>query len=198
MFILSARDHTARLQSAHLQLSCAAYALLYVITFRCLSSHFLLFRCLFPVITTRRAHRMPYTCAVLLFARTQPDKLVYPHPDCQPTRTAMRRHPASARLTRPVRAPSAKSAAAFATDTAARHPALPLSTPSIPASGAGECISLRSRFMWNIRLVIRQNLNGYRSFCSFMHIYTPRHYMFFAYAFAFPAPAILSPLPLRG
>ena len=197
MFILTARDHTARIQSAHLQLSCAAYALLYVITFRCLSSRCLLFRCLLPVITTCRAHRSPIP-APFCFCPHATRQTRLSAPDCQPTRTAMRRHPVSARFTRPVRAPSAKSAAAFAADTAARHPALPLSAPSIPASGAEECISLRSRFMWNIRLVIRQNLNVYRSFCSFMHIYTPRHYMFFAYAFAFLAPAILSPLPLRG
>ena len=197
MFILSARDHTARFQSAHLQLSCAALCIalcynfsLFVISFSPLSLPF-----------SRHYDLQSTSHALYLrrfaFARTQPDKLVYPHPDCQPTHTAMRRHPASARFTRPVRTPSAKSAAAFAADTAARHPALPLSAPSIPASGAGECISLRSRFMWNIRLVIRQNLNVYRSFCSFMHIYTQRHYMFFVYAFAFLAPAILSPLPLR-
>lgn len=87
---------------------------------------------------------------------------------------------------------------AFTADTAVRRPVLPLSAPSIPASCAGERISLCSRFMWNIRLVIRQNLNIYRGFCSFMHIYTLRHCMFFAYAFAFSAPAILFPLPLRG
>lgn len=75
----------------------------------------------------------------------------------------------------------------FCRRTAARRPVLPLSAPSIPASGAGERISLRSRFMWNTRLVIHQNLNVYRGFCSFMHIYTLRHCMFFAYAFAFPS-----------
>ena len=86
---------------------------------------------------------------------------------------------------------------AFAADTAARHPVLPLSAPSIPASGAGERISLRFRFMWNMRLVIHQNLNIYRDFCSFMHIYTLRYCMFFSYAFAFAVPAILFPLSLR-
>ena len=35
-------------------------------------------------------------------------------------------------------------------------------------------------------------------FCSFMHIYTFRYCMFFAYPFAFSVPAILFPLPLRG
>ena len=49
----------------------------------------LLFHCLLPVIATDRAHRMPYTYAVLLLP-ARPDKLVYLHPDCQPTRTAMR------------------------------------------------------------------------------------------------------------
>ena len=86
----------------------------------------------------------------------------------------------------------------FCRRTAARRLVLPLSAPSIPASGAGERISLCSRFMWNIRLVIHQNLNVYRGFRSFMHIYTLRHCMFFAYPFAFSVPAILFPLPLRG
>lgn len=86
----------------------------------------------------------------------------------------------------------------FCRRTAVRRLAPTLSAPSIPASGAGERISLRSRFMWNIRLVIRQNLNVYRGFRSFMHIYTLRHCMFFAYPFVFSAPAILFPLPLRG
>ena len=84
--------------------------------------------------------------------------------------------------------------------------ALPRRTPptfqhfaaSIPLGSAGERIPLRPRFMWNIRLVIRQNLNVYRGFCSFMNIYTLRHCMFFAHAFAFSVPAILSPLSLRG
>ena len=77
---------------------------------------------------------------------------------------------------------------AFAADTAARHPVLPLSTPSIPASGAGERISLRFRFMWNMRLVIHQNLNVYRDFCSFMHIYTLRHCLFFRLCVRFCRP----------
>lgn len=50
----------------------------------------LLFHCLLPVIATDRAHRTPYTYAVLLLRARKPDKLVYLHPDCQPTRTAMR------------------------------------------------------------------------------------------------------------
>lgn len=60
----------------------------------------------------------------------------------------------------------------FCRRTAVRRPAPTLSAPSIPASGAGERISLCSRFMWNMRLVIRQNLNIYRGFaclCIFIH-----------------------------
>lgn len=60
----------------------------------------------------------------------------------------------------------------FCRRTAVRRPAPTLSAPSIPASGAGERISLCSRFMWNMRLVIRQNLNIYRDFarlCIFIH-----------------------------
>ena len=88
---------------------------------------------------------------------------------------------------------------AFAADTAARHPVLPLSTPSIPASGAGERISLRSRFMWNMRLVIHQNLNVYRGFCSFVHIYTLRYCMFSLMRSLLSAfLSIRFPLPLCG
>ena len=86
---------------------------------------------------------------------------------------------------------------AFAAELPLDAPPPTLSAPSIPASGAGERISLRSRFMWNIRLVIRQNLNIYRGFRSFMHIYTLRYCMLFSYAFAFAVPAILFPLSLH-
>ena len=123
------------------------------------------------------------------FARTQPDKLVYLHPDCQPTHTAMRPLSSFRTLCSRIYAisPQKPIHARFCCRTAVRRPAPTLSAPSIPASGAGERISLCSRFMWNIRLVIRQNLNVYRGFCSFMHIYTLRHCMFFAYPFAFPS-----------
>ena len=49
----------------------------------------------------------------------------------------MRRHPASARFTRPVHAPSAKSAAAFAADTAARHPPYLFRLPLFPQAVQG-------------------------------------------------------------
>lgn len=160
----------------------------------------LLFHCLLPVIATDRAHRTPYTYAVLLLPARNPTNSSI----C--IRIANRRVPLCdphlhfARFARDIYAisPQKPIHARFCRRTAARHPVLPLSAPSIPASGAGERISLCSRFMWNTRLVIHQNLNVYRGFCSFMHIYTLRHCMFFAYPFAFSAPAILSPLPLRG
>ena len=160
----------------------------------------LLFHCLLPVIATDRAHRTPYTYAVLLLPARNPTNSSI----C--IRIANRRVPLCdphlhfARFARDIYAisPQKPIHARFCRRTAARHPVLPLSTPSIPASGAGERISLCSRFMWNIRLVIRQNLNVYRGFCSFMHIYTLRHCMFFAYAFAFFRPCDPFPLPLRG
>ena len=160
----------------------------------------LLFHCLLPVIATDRAHRTSYTYAVLLLPARNPTNSSI----C--IRIANRRVP----LCDPIFISHALRETytqfhrispytpTFAADTAARHPVLPLSAPSIPASGAGERISFCSRFMWNIRLVICQNLNVYRGFCSFMHIYTLRHCMFFFYAFAFSVPAILSSLSLRG
>ena len=159
----------------------------------------LLFHCLLPVIATDRAHRTPYTYAVLLLPARNPTNSSI----C--IRIANRRVPLCdphlhfARFARDIYAisPQKPIHARFCRRTAARHPVLPLSTPSIPASGAGERISLRFRFMWNMRLVIRQNLNVYRDFCSFVHIYTLRYCMFFSYAFAFAVPAILFPLSLR-
>lgn len=133
----------------------------------------------------------------LSFGRTPPDK-----PVCsQSSHASSLRYAATSRLHALYASCSLtfrQVRHSFCRRTAVRRPAPTLSAPSIPASGAGKRISLRSRFMWNMRLVIRQNLNVYRGFCSFMHIYTLRHCMFFAYPFAFSAPAILSPLSLRG
>ena len=156
----------------------------------------LLFHCLLPVIATDRAHRTPIptpfcfcphaTRQTRLSASGLPtDAYRYATPifishALRETYTQFRR-----------KSPYTPS---FAADTAARHPVLPLSTPSIPASGAGENISLRFRFMWNIRLVIRQNLNVYRGFCSFMHIYTLRHCMFFLLCVRFCRPC--DPFPV--
>ena len=76
------------MQSTHSQLHRAAYALFYVITFRCLSSPFSSF-----IAFCRYCDRQSTSHALYLrrfaFARTQLDKPVYPHPDCQPTRTAI-------------------------------------------------------------------------------------------------------------
>ena len=84
----------------------------------------------------------------------------------------------------------------FCRRTAVRRPAPTLSAPSIPVSGAGERISMCSRFMWNIRLVIRQNLNIYRGFCSFMHIYTLRRCVFFRLFVCFFRPC--DPFPVAA
>lgn len=114
----------------------------------------------------------------LSFARTPPDKPVrLPSSHASSLRYAatFRLHALFASCSRAFR----QVRGSFCRRTAVRRPVLPLSAPSIPASGAGERISLCSRFMWNIRLVIRQNLNVYRGFRSFMHIYTLRHCMFF-------------------
>ena len=133
----------------------------------------------------------------LSFARTPPDKPVrLPSSHASSLRYAaiFRLRALFASFSRAFR----QVRGSFCRQTAVRRPAPTLSAPSIPVSGAEERISLCSRFMWNTRLVIRQNLNVYRGFRSFMHIYTLRHCMFFAYAFDFSVPAILFPLPLRG
>lgn len=152
----------------------AAYALLYVITFRCSSSPCSSFIAFCPLLRPTEH-----------IARPIPTPFCFcPHATRQ-TRLSASGLPTDAyRYATPIFISHAlretytqfrrKSpyTPAFAADTAARHPVLPLSTPSIPASGAGERISLRFRFMWNMRLVIHQNLNVYRGFCLFMHIYT--------------------------
>ena len=198
IFTLLTRNHTARAFKAHIRNSPAPPRItlyynssLFSVAFSALSISFR------PILRQTELIVRLNIPQRLSFARTPPDKPVrFPSSHAFSLRYAatfrLRALFASCSLAfRQVRG-------SFFRRTAVRRPAPTLSTPSISASGAGERISLRSRFMWNTRLVIRQNLNVYRGFCSFMHIYTLRHCMFFAYAFAFSAPAILSPLPLRG
>ncbi len=65
------------MQRAHSQLSCAIPVLLYIITFRCFPSHFLLFLFFSTDLATDRTPRTAqYTATPLLFARTPPDKPV--------------------------------------------------------------------------------------------------------------------------
>lgn len=197
IFTLLARNHTARAFKAHIRNSPAPPVLLYIITHRCFPSHFLLFLFLFGRSCGRQNSSSGSIYRNISPLPARPDKPVR----LPSSHASSLRYAATFRL----RALFASCSRAFrqvrggfCRRTAVRRPAPTLSAPSIPASGAGERISLRSRFMWNIRLVIRQNLNVYRGFRSFMHIYTLRHCMFFAYAFAFSVPAILFPLPLRG
>lgn len=177
----------------------AAYALLYVITFRCSSS---LAHLSLPF--ARYYDRQSTSHALYLrrfaFARTHPDKLVYLHPDCQPTRTAMR-PPSSFRTlcARHIRNFAAK---------AHTRPLLPPNCRSTPRLDSFGSLYSRKRcrgahffaFSFHVEHTSchspkPQHLSR---FCLFMHIYTLRHCMFFAYPFAFSAPAILSPLSLRG
>lgn len=90
--------------------------LLYVITFRCFLSHFLLFLFLFGRSCGRQnsSSGSIYRIASPLVARRPTNPFVRsPH---TLHRSAMRRHPASTRFTHPVRSPSAKSATAFAAE----------------------------------------------------------------------------------
>ena len=199
IFTLLARNHTARAFKAHIRNSPVPPRITLYYNFSLFSAAFLLFLFLFGRSCGRQnsSSGSIYRNTSPLPARRPTNPFGRSHHTLH--RSAMRRHPASARFSRPFRAPSAKSAAAFAAELPFDDPPrLFRSAPSIPASGAGERISLCSRFMWNIRLVIRQNLNIYRGFRSFMHIYTLRHCMSFACPFAFSVPAILSPLSLRG
>ena len=198
IFTLLARDHTARAFKAHIRNSPAPPRItlyynssLFSVAFSALSFSFR------PILRQTELIVRLNIQQRLSFARTPPDtpvRLPSSHASSLRYAATFRLLALCASFSRTFRHVRGN----FCRQTAARRPAPTLSAPSIPASGAGERISLCSRFMWNIRLVIRQNLNIYRDFRSFMHIYTLRHCMFFAYAFAFSAPAILSPLSLRG
>ena len=74
---------------------------LYIITLCCFYCVFFSFAP-FDRFATDRSHRTPLYLRRFAFARTQPDKLVYLHPDCQPTRTAMRPHLHFARFARDI------------------------------------------------------------------------------------------------
>ena len=197
IFTLLARNHTARAFKAHIRNSPAPPRIALYYNSSLFSAAFLLFLFLFGRSCGRQnsSSGSIYRNASPLPAR--PDKPVR----LPSSHASSLRYAATFRLRALFESCSRafrQVRGSFCRRTAVRRPVLPLSAPSIPASGAGERISLCSRFMWNIRLVIRQNLNVYRGFRSFMHIYTLRHCMFFAYAFAFSVPAILFPLPLRG
>ena len=97
--------------------------LLYIITLRCFPSHFLLFLFLFD-----RSCGRQNSSSGSIYSNTSPLPARRPTNPfaCRPRtllRSAMRRHSASARFSRPFRAPSAMSAAAFAAE-------LPFDTPS--------------------------------------------------------------------
>ena len=167
--------------------------LLNIITLRCFPSHFSSFYFFSADLAADRTCRTTQYTATPLFcshAARQPVRLQSSHASslrCAATFRLRALFSSFSRTFRQVRG-------SFCRRTAVRPPVLPLSTPSIPASGAGERISLRSRFMWNTRLVIHQNLNVYRGFCSFMHIYTLRHCMFFRLCVCFFRPC--DPFPV--
>ena len=173
----------------------AAYALLCVITFRCSSSLCSSFIAFCPLLrpTEHIARPIPTPFCFCPHASRQ-TRLSASGLPTDAYRYATRLH--FARFARDIFAisPQKPIHARFCRRTAVRRPASTLSAPSIPASGAGERISLRSRFMWNTRLVIHQNLNVYRGFCSFMHIYTLRHCMFFRLCVCFFRPC--DPFPV--
>ena len=167
--------------------------LFYIITFRCFPSHFSSFYFFLADLAADRTCRTAQYTATPLFcphAARQPVRLPSSHASslrCAATSRLRALFASFSRTFRQVRG-------SFCRRTAVRRPVLPLSAPSIPTSSAGERISLRSRFMWNIRLVVRQNLNIYRGFCSFMHIYTLRHCMFFRLCVCFFRPC--DPFPV--
>lgn len=186
IFTLLARNHTARAFKAHIRNSPAPPRItlyynssLFSVAFSALSISFR------PILRQTELIVRLNIPQHLFFARTPPDKPVR----LPSSHASLLRYAATSRL-RALFASFSRTfrqvRGSFCRRTAVRRPAPTLSAPSIPASGAGERISLRSRFMWNTRLVLHQNLNVYRGFCSFMHIYTLRYCMFFAYAFAFP------------
>lgn len=193
IFMLLARDHTARAFKARIRNSPAPPRITLYYNSSLFSVAFLLFLFFSVDLAADRTCRTAQYTATSLFcphAARQPVRLPSSHassPRCAATSRLCALFASFSRAFRQVRG-------SFCRRTAVRRPVLPLSAPSIPASGAGERISLRSRFMWNTRLVVRQNLNIYRGFCSFMHIYTLRHCMFFRLCVCFFRPC--DPFPV--
>ena len=111
--------------------------LLYIITLRCFPSHFLLFLFLFG-----RSCGRQNSSSGSIFSNASP------LPACRPTnpfacrphthhRSAIQRHSASARFSRPVRTPSAMSAAAFAAELPLDDPPRLFRLPLFPQAVQG-------------------------------------------------------------
>lgn len=196
IFTLLARNHTARAFKAHIRNSPAPPRItlyynssLFSVAFSALSISFR------PILRQTELIVRLNIQQRLSIARTPPDKPVR----LPSSHASSLRYAATFRL-RALFASCSRAfrqvRGSFCRRTAVRRPAPTLSAPSIPVSGAGERISMCSRFMWNIRLVIRQNLNIYRGFCSFMHIYTLRRCVFFRLFVCFFRPC--DPFPVAA
>lgn len=137
IFTLLARNHTARVFKAHIRNSPAPLRITLYYNSSLFSVAFLLFLFLFGRSCGRQ--NLSYSSIyrnTSFFARTPPDNPFA----CRPHtlhRSAARRHPASARFSRPVRAPSAKSAAAFAAELPFDAPSCLFRLPLFPQAVQG-------------------------------------------------------------
>ena len=195
IFTLLARNHTARAFKAHIRNSPAPPHITLYYNSSLFLSHFSSFYFFSADLAADRTHRpAQYTVTPLLcpHAARQPVRLPSSHASSLRYAATFRLRALFASCSRAFR----QVRGSFCRRTAVRRPAPTLSAPSIPVSGAGERISMCSRFMWNIRLVIRQNLNIYRGFCSFMHIYTLRRCVFFRLFVCFFRPC--DPFPVAA
>ena len=159
----------------------AAYALLYVITFRCSSSPCSSFIAFCPLLRPTEH-----------IARPIPTPFCFcPHATRQ-TRLSASGLPTDAyRYATPIFISHAlretytqfrrKSpyTPAFAADTAARHPVLPLSTPLFPQAVQGSAFLCVLVSCGTCVLSFAKTSAFIEVFCSFMHIYTLRYCMFF-------------------
>lgn len=197
IFTLLARNLTARRQSRHSQLSrsapyCFIYnSLLFSFAFSALSVSFR------PILRQTELIVRLNIPQHLSFARTPPTNPFA----CRPHTllcSAMRRHSASARFLRPVRAPSAKSAAAFAAELPFDDPPRLFRLPLFPQAVQGSAFHYVLVSCGTYVLSFAKTstfIEVFTRLCIFIHCVIA---CFSPMRLLFSVPAILFPLPLRG
>lgn len=137
IFTLLARNHTARAFKAHIRNSPVPPRITLYYNFSLFSAAFLLFLFLFGRSCGRQnsSSGSIYRNTSPLPARRPTNPFGRSHHTLH--RSAMRRHPASARFSRPFRAPSAKSAAAFAAELPFDDPPRLFRLPLFPQAVQG-------------------------------------------------------------
>lgn len=185
------------MQSTHSQLTALPRITLYYNSSLFYVAFFCSFYFFSADLAADRTHRpAQYTATPLLCPHAPTNPFA-----CRPhtlLRSAMRRHSASARFSRPFRAPSAKSAAAFAAELPLDDPPRLFQPPLFPQAVQGSaflCVLVSCGTYVLSFTKTSTFIEVFARLCIFIHCVIA---CFFAYPFAFSVPAILSPLSLRG